>query len=420
MSKRGHAILFLLMVSPLRASVLSDTVAKMAPGSWATLVTNNINPTFADSQGDSGYITPYAEYLKWDPVSHRLFFLGGDHYLSGTPVMRHVQYDENTNTWSTLPQQSWFSAFSSHGYDHGALDPVHRFFYFRPPGDLTLHRWNIDTGTWTNMPQNNVIQFDACCVGIDYFPELKGVVWISDENNNLGGVTRLDDATGQWTRVGQAAAYQMGGYQNIARYNPVYKVFVFGGGNEAGAPNDPLKMWKLDASGNVTALKDAPFVLGTYRSIFTVDPVSGKYLVFNSNSQFWTYDVVADAWALQASGSQVPFWTDYYLDPAGGTAVDPIFEVVAGPVDTYGVNAIVACNGPSGCKIYLYKHATSPSNPCDLNGDGFVNSTDLQSLANAILSNSNNLVYDLNKDNLVNAIDAQFLANVILNVRSCS
>ena len=62
--------------------------------------------------------------------------------------------------------------------------------------------------------------------------------WISDESNNLGGVSRLDDATVKWTRVGQPAAYQMGGYHNVGRYNPVHKVYVFGGGNQVASPSD--------------------------------------------------------------------------------------------------------------------------------------------------------------------------------------
>ena len=340
-------------------TALANLANSMQPGTWAALTTININPTLSDPLGASGFIITYTEYIKWDPVSRRLYFLGGDHYLSGTPVMRHVQYDEATNTWSILPQQSWFTVFASHGYDHGALDPVHRYFYFRPPGDLTMHRWNIDTGVWTDMPQNTTIQYNACCVGIDYFPEMKGVIWISDENNNLGGVTRLDDATVQWTRVGQAATYQMGGYHNFAEYNPVYKVVVFGGGNPATSPSDSRKMWKLDATGRITALQDAPVDLGTTHTIFTVDPVSGDYLVFTENNQFYVYNVATDQWTLRASGSTVPIWTTNYGDP--------VMEVVAGPISTYGVNVFVTCDGSRGCKVNLYKHSrgstTTPNVP---------------------------------------------------------
>ena len=197
---RAFVIALIVLVAAVKvtvtygaSTVLGNLAASMKPGTWAQLATNNINPTLSDSQGASGAIITYTEYIKWDPVGHRLYFLGGDHYPSGTPVMRHVQYDEATNSWSMLPQQSWFTAFRSHGYDHAAIDPVHRYFYSRPPGDMFIRRWNIDTGAWTTLPTNNVIQYNACCTGIDYFPELNGIIWIGDENNDLGGVTRLDD-----------------------------------------------------------------------------------------------------------------------------------------------------------------------------------------------------------------------------------
>src|SRR2546422_3646541 len=152
----------------------------------------------------------------------------------------------------------------------------------------------------------------------------------------------MTDSTNQWVRVGQAASYQMGGYHNFAEYNPVHKVLVFGGGNDVN-PRDGRKIWKLNASGQVTALKDAPADLGTTHSIFTVDPVSGKYLVFTESQQFYAFDVVTDTWALQASGSAVPIWTSQYGNP--------VMEVVGGPIDTYGVNVFVTCDGGNNCKV---------------------------------------------------------------------
>ena len=61
----------------------------------------------------------------------------------------------------------------------------------------------------------------------------------------------------------------------------------------------------------------------------------------------------------------------------------------------------------------------SPPSRCDLNGDGSVNVTDLQSEVNAILTGSTSSAYDINRDTLVNILDAQVLANVILGTRSC-
>src|SRR5438105_2966147 len=341
-------------ISSAASTALGNLVASMQPGTWAQLITDNINPTLSNPGGASGIIFGYTEYIKWDPVGRRLYYLGGDHATSGTPVMRHVQYDEASNSWSILPEQSWFTAFASHGYDHGAIDPAHRFFYFRPPGNLNVYRYNMDTGAWTQMPANNVIQYNSCCVGMDYFPELHGVMWAGDESGDNGGVTRLNDATGQWDRMGQAAAYAMGDYHNFAEYNPIRHVMVFGGGESGAATR---KMWKLDATGAVTPLNDAPVNIGIQSSIFTVDPVSGDYLVFTSTNQFYVYNVVTDTWTLRASGSAVPIWTTQYADPVHG--------VVGGPIDSYGANVFVTCDGASNCKVNIYKHSGSSPPPSD-------------------------------------------------------
>src|SRR2546428_1121949 len=174
---------------------LGDLAVSMQPGTWATLTTNNINQTLSNTGGAAGSIFGYTEYIKWDRVGRRLYYMGSDHSGSSTQqnFARHVQYNEASNAWSILPQQSW-AVFSpgngAHGYDHGAIDPLHRYFYWRRYNDLAVFRYNMDTGVWTAMPQNNVIQFNSCCVGIDYFPELHGVMLAGDGNGDNGGVTR--------------------------------------------------------------------------------------------------------------------------------------------------------------------------------------------------------------------------------------
>src|SRR5438093_11426880 len=337
------------------SNALGNLVASMQPGTWAQLSTNNINQTLS-ANGASGIIFGYTEYIKWDSVGQRLYYMGSDHNnTGGTIYAEHVQYDAATNTWSRLPHQSWAAqspGSAIHGYDHGAIDPVHRYFYFRPFADRVIHRYHMDTGVWTSMPANNVTPNNSDAVGIEYFPELHGVIWAGDESGDNGGLTRLNDATGQWDRIGQAAAYSIGQYHNFAEYNPVRKVVVFGGGTGGSATR---QMWKLDANGVVTRLNPAPVAIGIQSSIFTVDPVSGDYLVFTSSNQFYVYNVVTDTWTLKASGSAVPIWTTSYADPVHG--------VVGGPIDTYGVNVFVTCDGSNNCKVNLYKHSSGGGTP---------------------------------------------------------
>ncbi len=332
------------------ATSLSDLAASMSPGTWKELTTSNINPVLTNTGGESNVMTGYTEYIKWDPATRRLLFVGADHNQVGGE--RFVSYTDSTNSWQILPQPPGMGAFS-HGYDHGALDPVNRFFYFRYPYlGRTFYRYQMDTGVWTQVATNNIIEYEQCCGGLDYFPEMNGVIWAQGgETPCCGGVFLLDNATGQWRRIGSINTYALPGYSTFAEYNPVHKVVVFGGGQGAGA----RKLFKVTAAGQVVALGDAPANLGTLASVFTVDPVSGDYLVLTNSKQFYRYDVVADTWTLLPD------------PPAGvwGTQNPFVFGMVAGPISTYGVVAVGVCRDSSGsnCHLYIYKHSTGTPSP---------------------------------------------------------
>src|SRR5947208_4892916 len=128
-------MLFEVHSTSAASTTLANVAASMQPGTWAQLNTNNINPTLI-ANGASGIIFGYAEYIKWDSVGQRLYYMGSDHNsTSGTIYAEHVQYDATTNACSRLPEQSWAAQSprsAKHGYDHGAIDPVHRDLSFRP------------------------------------------------------------------------------------------------------------------------------------------------------------------------------------------------------------------------------------------------------------------------------------------------
>src|SRR2546422_7933696 len=75
--------IFQARMTSAASTVLGNLAASMQPGTWATLSTNNINPTLSNTGGASGIIFGYTEYIKWDPVGQRLYYLGGDHATSG-------------------------------------------------------------------------------------------------------------------------------------------------------------------------------------------------------------------------------------------------------------------------------------------------------------------------------------------------
>jgi hypothetical protein len=259
-----------------------------------------------------------------------------------------VAYSEATNTWQELPREPWMQP-TSHGYDHSGLNPATGELYHRPFNSRTVYRYRPASGQWTALPPipTSVMDYNNCCVGMDYFPALGALVYASAGNNNL---IAWEEATQRWRPL--AGALGMVSYHHFAEYNPVRRVVVFGGGNDS---ND---LHKVDGNGQVTTLRPAPFDLGVqWGAVFTVDPAGGEYIVLRQNGQLYGYDVTTDAWRLLANTA--PVTTTYYDNPIHG--------VVATPVGTHGVVLFVTCNGPGQCRVTLYKHTTGTV----LFGDGF-------------------------------------------------
>ncbi len=89
----------------------------------------------------------------------------------------------------------------------------------------------------------------------------------------------------------------MGPYHNLSSYNPVHHIMIFGGGNGS------QDLYRLDGDGTTARIADPPRTIGIgyddvgNRSILTVDPASGDYLVYWSADGIYGYDVAADAWS---------------------------------------------------------------------------------------------------------------------------
>lgn len=322
--------------APPSQTVLGALAASMAPGSWAELPAQNTNTAFTGTVGGAtGNILPYSEDLLWDPIGRWAYFIGSDHIYDGqSDGPRFVGYSDDSNTWQILPPAPWFEAGTYHGYDHSAVNPANGDLYHRPFNggwrEPQVHKYS--QGQWTTLPPLGFDEdYHACCVGVEYFPELGGLVVV---DSGQGAVYLFDEGSDTWSRL--ARDLPMGDYHNFAEYNPVHKVLVFGGGN-----NSSL-IYRLDARGQIEALGAAPASLASPELVFTVDPVSGDYLVFTSDA-FYVYDVLRDAWELQSEPVPVH---------RGGS----IFGVVATPVSTYGVNMFVVCDLDQ-CTTYLYRHS---------------------------------------------------------------
>jgi len=198
----------------------------------------------------------------------------------------------------------------------------------------------------------------------------------------------------------------MGSYHNFAEYNPVVKVVVGGGGNGSS------DLYKLDTLGAVTKMKNAPFGVGTMQSVFTVDPVTGDYLVFNASSQFYAYNVRTDTWTQK--GGTVPIFTS-------GSPV--VSSVVAAPVSTYGVNVFVSCDG-ANCEVNVYKHAERSGaekagpgleTPFSVHPNPFSGSTVL-----SFASGGNLRIYDIHGRCVADLADRFSGDRIAWNAKSCA
>ncbi|MGH7393482.1 MAG: hypothetical protein ACREM3_29105 [Candidatus Rokuibacteriota bacterium] len=299
------------------------------------MTTSNINQVLV-AKGASGNDIGYSEDIVWDRVSRQLFFAGGDH----NDLAQFESYRESTNTWQQLPRPAWMPSGTMHGYDHSAIDPGRRFFYHRPYANNTIRRYHIDTGVWTSLP-NPPLGGTACCNAIEYFPEMDGIVWV----DALGQVAIFRESTQQWTvlttSLGAGTTWQM------AEYNPVNRLLVFALGN---------RLYQLSASGQITSLGSLPVALydgSGFNGVFTVDPVSGEYIIStpanNANRVFHRYNVVTRTSQPLASQPNVGDLRHTMM--------------LATPVATHGVTLFVYCDLGTPCGVLLYKHADSSSLP---------------------------------------------------------
>ena len=326
--------------APAKLTALGQLAGSMKAGAWAELKTDNLIDTLR-AKGASGAIFGYNEDAVWDPKTRQFFYVGGDH----NDTVRFVTYEDRTNAWKTMRQPPWVGKGTSHGYSHHGLDVEHGLLYYFPFGDRarTVHRYDIAKVAWSTLPKLDPPEYLACCVGVEYFPELDGLV-VANGGGGKGSVHLFQEKTQKWTTL--ARDLPMGAYHNTAQYSPGHKIMLFGGGNGSS------DLYKLDAKGKVTTLNKTPIGIGVMQSILTLDPVSGDFLLFGKNGSFYAYDVAADKWQEQDSKAAPIFSPTRVKD-------NKVWHVTATPVNTYGVTMFVKYfhADPPRAWVYLYKHS---------------------------------------------------------------
>jgi hypothetical protein len=318
-----------LCSAAVQASALSEAAGSLQPGEWMQFSTNNFNDS---TLNESGPIFVYAEEMKWDRNRNEMEFIGAYHYQ---PVV-HLVYSEATNSWSRR-SIGGVMGMPFHGYDHMALSDTTRMLYVRPfgAGGNKLQRYNLDTQQWSASASFSGPVQDA--VGVEWFPELNKVVYIDEY-----AVRLYDPASNSWSTPLEDPA-GLGPYHNFAEYSPKHKVMIMGGGNGSRA------IWRMNSSGQITRLSDAPIEVGVMNSIITADPGSGNFLVFGKGASY-EFNPISNSWTPLPTPPFVTLSSEF----------QHVQYAVAGAIPTYGVVMVAKYNG-SGSRVYLYKH--SPSAP---------------------------------------------------------
>ena len=317
------------MGTSAQSSELGDLAAALQPGEWQELPTSGFNSALL-TQG-SHHALQYQESMKWDPVDRKMHFVGSGHL---EPYIQ-VTFDEANNSWSKRDVPGYFD--TSHGYDHMAIDPVGRRFYFRQFNGSRLDILNLDTGQWSTSSRMNADQW-LVAGGLAWIPELESVLFVDSVEISL-----YTPRTDSWSLVTRNTN-GLGEYHNFAEYSPVHQVTIYGGGNGSNT------VYRIDANGNVERMSDSPVGLGIPQSMVVADPISGNFLVFTDNS-FYEYDPIADRWSRQSVS--IPF----------GPGVDPgVIGASAAPMSTHGVIMIVKYDG-NDSRVYLYRHQAGVGEP---------------------------------------------------------
>jgi hypothetical protein len=338
---------FLVFASSVFGTPLGDLAHQLSPGSFAKLDTNGLNNDLLTNEDAGSYIFQWTDDIVWDPRTQQLLFIGVPH----TGTSEFITYSAATNAWTAEPDPYFFTLFW-HAYDHNAIDSAAGLFYHRH--NEKVYRYDIVARRWSELPDLPASSF-GCCGGFDYFPELKALVFVDGD----WGVWLFNTVTNSWQHVANTSVpdvgaglpnLPMGPYHNFTEYSPVHKVMIFGGGNGSS------DLYRLDASGTIRKMRNAPVTLGIAKTIITVDPVSGHFLVFSENRSVYQYNPLSDAWTLL----NIPTPPFFDSGPDG-----PVSGTVATPVSTHGVVLFVNYNHDNS-SVYLYRHTAGGAPTVDL------------------------------------------------------
>lgn len=256
---------------------LGAAASRLKPGSWGEIRTKGFGRPLLDA-GAGEHLLTLSQEAKWDPQARQVHVVGFAH----PDRVRHVLYDERTNTWHPVPLKDPPSGLGR-TYDHLAFNPVARKLYFRGFDSSTVHEYALADGSWGRLP---ILPRGTVDIGaLEYFPEMNGLIL-----SGSGDVWLYPFRSRAWKTL--ATGLELRSSYAWAEYDPVHKVMLLGEGKNARA------LYRVDASGRVERRSDPPVDLGDSEGTAVADPVGGKLLLLSrkQGGSFHEYDVPGDRW----------------------------------------------------------------------------------------------------------------------------
>ena len=333
------------------ASVLEQTAASMQSGTWVDITAsvggNAAIGTLLESPTSPGsHINEYADKGMWNPITREALFVGACH---GNPAPgdgeKFIRFSDATNLWNIAGPDVSPATYQAHSYQHNAIDLATGDIYYRRYDSTEFYRFR--NGAWMSMPSIPMPSRQVAGA-LEGFSERNGILFIDGDwgvywyNITTNAWTVLAETNGNWGST--MPKFPMGPYHNVAVYNPIHKIILFGGGNGSAA------LYRMTQSGALSIETTAPVSVAVNSTVFTVDPATGDYLLFDNSSRFWKYSPATKIWTQMPTSQNPPFFTTSVDGPALGT--------VAFPISTYGVVMFTTWSHANS-KVYLYKHAPS-------------------------------------------------------------